>query len=771
MKKRNMAITIAAVSAATSVAPALAFADTLYNQVIASTDANAVNQLKGEIQGFLNTKYTNEANMLKDVTYQNSEKQNLTKAVAGQCVYTIQVKCENAKNNISNLTDMDQLDVALAQLNNTDNRFLNIEVIDNGHNTVNGQIVNWKEGKYTQEEVQALLNTPLDKEAAQKALETAQQNAKTAADAVTAAQSKKDAADKAVTSAGGSATTEQKQAAAAAATELTAAQEAKTAADKAVTDAQAAVAKAQSNTGIEDVTKVDDNTVSLTLKNNKTPLVIKTGDTILNLQAPIYSQDKSGSYLDKDGQVIAGVTTNEQAATNDDTVVTGFEVARENLQTAQNGQPSDFEANRNYGVDYKAVATTNYKAQDLYDSSIGRFTDAGNQLYKFIKDYNATAPITSGNLATIGDVTNGTLTITFPVDKTEAMKNSVATNAADGAFAKTVISGSNNDLTALKQALTNNAPIKTLAGADRYDTAVQVSKAAFTANNSAQNVVLVSGTALADGLTATPFAASKNAPILLTGKDKVNDKTMAEIARVLPANGAKNVYVIGGENTISKSVETQLKAKGYTVTRIQGDDRYQTSLAIAKVMEPTLNGDIYVAGGYAEPDAMSIAPIAARKGATNPILLANDKTGLSTDQINYISGNKAAKSYIIGGADRAPESIKTQLKDAGMTNATERLSGADRQGTNAAVIKEFATADNMKNLYVAKSDNQGLVDALSAGVLAGQTNSPVVLATNAVNAEQQSVIKAKNPTITNKTQIGEGIAAQVWSTINNLFTK
>lgn len=771
MKKRNMAITIAAVSAATSVAPALAFADTLDNQVIASTDANAVNQLKGEIQGFLNTKYTNEANMLKDVTYQNSEKQNLTKAVAGQCVYTIQVKCENAKNNISNLTDMDQLDVALAQLNNTDNRFLNIEVIDNGHNTVNGQIVNWKEGKYTQEEVQALLNTPLDKEAAQKALATAQQNATNAANAVTEAQAKKAAADKAVTEAAGSVTEEQKKAAADAATELTAAQAAKTAADKAVTDAQAAVDKAQSNTGIEDVTKVDDNTVSLTLKNNKTPLVIKTGDTILNLQAPIYSQDKSGSYLDKDGQVIAGVTTNEQAATNDNTVVTGFEVARENLQTAQNGQASDFEANRNYGVDYKAVATTNYKAQDLYDSSIGRFTDAGNQLYKFIQDYNA-IKTPAGN-ATIGDVTNGTLTITFPVDKTKEMTGaaSVATNEADGAFAKTVISGSNNDLNALKQALTSNAPIKTLAGADRYDTAVQVSKAAFTANNSAQNVVLVSGTALADGLTATPFAASKNAPILLTGKDKVNDKTMAEIARVLPANGAKNVYVIGGENTISKSVETQLKAKGYTVTRIQGDDRYQTSLAIAKVMEPTLNGDIYVAGGYAEPDAMSIAPIAARKGATNPILLANDKTGLSTDQINYISGNKAAKSYIIGGADRAPESIKTQLKDAGMTNATERLSGADRQGTNAAVIKEFATADNMKNLYVAKSDNQGLVDALSAGVLAGQTNSPVVLATNAVNAEQQSVIKAKNPTITNKTQIGEGIAAQVWSTINNLFTK
>lgn len=785
MKKRNMAITIAAVSAATSVAPALAFADTLDNQVIASTDANAVNQLKGEIQGFLNTKYTNEANMLKDVTYQNSEKQNLTKAVAGQCVYTIQVKCENAKNNISNLTDMDQLDVALAQLNNTDNRFLNIEVIDNGHNTVNGQIVNWKEGKYTQEEITNVLDTAslavidtkseaTDAQTKVTAVQTAITSAITAAGKsvpadLTAADAavKKAAAAVKSDAAGNSAeliTPANVQAAKAALETI------KTNVQD-ITNATNTALEALTNNFITDTKKVDDNTVELTLKNNTTPLTLKTGDTELNLQAPIYSQDKSGSYLDKDGQVIAGVTTNEQAATNDDTVVTGFEVARENLQIAQNGQPSDFEANRNYGVDYKAVATTNYKAQDLYDSSIGRFTDAGNQLYKFIKDYNA-IQTPAGN-ATIGDVTNGTLTITFPVDKTKEMTNatSLATNVADGAFAKTVISGSNNDLTALKQALTNNAPIKTLAGADRYDTAVQVSKATFTANNSAQNVVLVSGTALADGLTATPFAASKTAPILLTGKDKVNDKTMAEIARVLPANGAKNVYVIGGENTISKSVETQLKAKGYTVTRIQGDDRYETSLAIAKVMEPKLDGTVYVAGGYAEPDAMSIAPIAARKGATNPILLANDKTGLSTDQINYISGNKAAQSYIIGGADRAPESIKTQLKDAGMTNATERLSGADRQGTNAAVIKEFATADNMKNLYVAKSDNQGLVDALSAGVLAGQTNSPVVLATNAVNAEQQSVIKAKNPTITNKTQIGEGIAAQVWSTINNLFTK
>ena len=55
------------------------------------------------------------------------------------------------------------------------------------------------------------------------------------------------------------------------------------------------------------------------------------------------------------------------------------------------------------------------------------------------------------------------------------------------------------------------------------------------------NVVIVNSSAIVDALSATPFAKMKNAPILLTGAENLNNETKKEITRL----GAKNVYVIG----------------------------------------------------------------------------------------------------------------------------------------------------------------------------------------------------------------------------------
>lgn len=48
---------------------------------------------------------------------------------------------------------------------------------------------------------------------------------------------------------------------------------------------------------------------------------------------------------------------------------------------------------------------------------------------------------------------------------------------------------------------------------------------------------------MVDALWATPFAKMKDAPILLTEKDKLNTQTKIEITRLK----AKNVYVIDGK--------------------------------------------------------------------------------------------------------------------------------------------------------------------------------------------------------------------------------
>ncbi len=78
-------------------------------------------------------------------------------------------------------------------------------------------------------------------------------------------------------------------------------------------------------------------------------------------------------------------------------------------------------------------------------------------------------------------------------------------------------------------------------------------------------------------MAATPFTSAINSPILLTQKS-FKFKTKAEIQRL----GAKKVYLIGGENSISKEIEQQLKSLNISIERISGSDRYKTSLLLAQ---------------------------------------------------------------------------------------------------------------------------------------------------------------------------------------------
>src|SRR5690606_27239650 len=59
------------------------------------------------------------------------------------------------------------------------------------------------------------------------------------------------------------------------------------------------------------------------------------------------------------------------------------------------------------------------------------------------------------------------------------------------------------------------AKLSRLAGADRYSTAIQISKAQF-ADKAASAVVLAPGTDYPDALVAAPLAKATNAPLLLT---------------------------------------------------------------------------------------------------------------------------------------------------------------------------------------------------------------------------------------------------------------
>ena len=301
-----------------------------------------------------------------------------------------------------------------------------------------------------------------------------------------------------------------------------------------------------------------------------------------------------------------------------------------------------------------------------------------------------------------------------------------------------------------------------LVGAGRWETAIEVSKKGWSKSDKA---VIVNDSSIADALAATPFAEAEDAPILLTGKDKLNEKTKEELKRL----GVKKVYVIGGENTLTKNIETELKALNIEIDRIQGATRELTALAIAERLDKIKDiSEIAVVNGTKGlADAVSIAAVAADKDMA--IILSNSKEGTKASD-EFINKEDIKTSYVIGGPNTVSNEVLGKLPNA------KRINGMDRNETNAKVLEAFYTEKELDNAYVAK-DGMGkedhLIDALAVGVLAAKNDSPVIIVGNKLNQMQKDVTNTKSfKTVTqiggngNETAFGELKTMQAVTTYN-----
>lgn len=296
-----------------------------------------------------------------------------------------------------------------------------------------------------------------------------------------------------------------------------------------------------------------------------------------------------------------------------------------------------------------------------------------------------------------------------------------------------------------------NVKVTKLAGSDRYKTGVEISKYGWAKS---QRALLVNGTALPDALCASPLADEYNAPILLTEKDKLNQDTLNELKRL----GVKTVTLVGSEGVISKSQEDTLKQQGFSVERLGGVDRYDTSLKVAN----TLKG-IYQSRGVQGKKVAFIAngvkgladatSVSSPAGIKDGVILYSNGTNLSGIK-GYIESS-TDEIYIIGSEDVVSKDVEAELKRTG--KQVMRLGGNDRKETNASVIKEFFPNKDLSHIFVAK-DGMGkeddLVDGLAVGSLASKNKAPVVIASDELGNTQETVIECK--AVSEVTQVGDG---------------
>ncbi len=274
-----------------------------------------------------------------------------------------------------------------------------------------------------------------------------------------------------------------------------------------------------------------------------------------------------------------------------------------------------------------------------------------------------------------------------------------------------------------------------IKGNNRFSTATEISKMNYATGGT---VVLVNGNAVADGIAATPLAASENASILLANADNLPKETADRMKEIAP----QKVIIVGGENAVSKALEAKI-ANDYAVEvqRIAGKDRYATSFEIAKklVESGAEINTAYIVAGTGEADALSVA---SKAGADKQPIILTGKDSIAPEMYAWLKEQNLEDAYFIGGNKVISDNVINSVNEITTNDVTaNRIAGNNREETNAKVIEKLYTG-GFSNVYAAKSNV--LVDALSAGPMAAQRNCPVVLVnTNGLTDAQKNVLSGK----------------------------
>lgn len=179
-----------------------------------------------------------------------------------------------------------------------------------------------------------------------------------------------------------------------------------------------------------------------------------------------------------------------------------------------------------------------------------------------------------------------------------------------------------------------------LSGANRYATAAAVS--AFWP--SADRVFVASGEMFADALSAGAAAARGSEPLLLTRKSTLPASTRDALQRLSPAE----VTLVGGTGVVTQDIADAIQSAlpDATVSRIAGDDRYETS---AELLRQSIRGPLtrlMLASGVGFSDALAAAPASI---ALDSAFAISRPTCLPSSVDSEVGSGTVEQYFLIGG--------------------------------------------------------------------------------------------------------------------------
>ncbi len=190
--------------------------------------------------------------------------------------------------------------------------------------------------------------------------------------------------------------------------------------------------------------------------------------------------------------------------------------------------------------------------------------------------------------------------------------------------------------------------------------------------------------------------------------------------RAMVSGPGGQLYVTTSEGGNSDQV-IRISPATPSVQRISGANRFATAAALSQAAYAGGATNVMVATGRNFPDALAGSAAAGMNAM--PILLV-EADSIPAATLAEVDRLNPQKIFVLGGPAAVSEGVRTQLQAYAATGVVERLSGADRYATAAAISAEFY-APNVPAAFIAVGT--GFADALAGGPAAAMSDSPLLL--------------------------------------------
>lgn len=259
------------------------------------------------------------------------------------------------------------------------------------------------------------------------------------------------------------------------------------------------------------------------------------------------------------------------------------------------------------------------------------------------------------------------------------------------------------------------------------------------------DTVVISSDNTADSAVADALAAKEATDVVTTEWGSDTSAAVNSVVNNPKVKMVKTVFVVGGPVAVPEKIVTQLKALGYTVKRLGGNDRYETSAEVAGewtevseavVAEGTDTGGATEAAASAT-SGTSVVPVLFVKKAMVPPAVKLKLAELKVKKIrNFLSPESEATEIKSDLVETGATSVEdqafspTEKANSAITKAKDVIAEAEAAVTDSNMTKKAAVIllNNAKKHLV---NAQTAYNNGSYGHAFGQAVASAALARNA----------------------------------------